>query len=96
MRRRPSVTQQALDELGAPAAMEPPCPTVSNVDVETVGDSWHSSSPFGCWKKKTCALKEFKACHEFIVSLGRRERRFWCTSSRGCAGEKDGCLQKKV
>lgn len=37
MRRRLRVTQEALDELGAPAAMEPPCPTVSHDDVRIVG-----------------------------------------------------------
>lgn len=48
MRRRLSVAQEALDELGTPAAMEPRCPTVSNVDIKTVGDAWLSSSPCGC------------------------------------------------
>lgn len=52
MRRRLSVTQGALDELGGPAAMEPPCPTVSNVDVKIVGGVWHSSSLPGCWRQR--------------------------------------------
>lgn len=52
MRRRLGATQEALDELGAPAAMEPPCPTVSNVDVKIVGGVWHSSSLHGCWMEK--------------------------------------------
>lgn len=37
MGRRLRVTQEALDEFRAPAAMEPPCPTVSHVHV------WHSA-----------------------------------------------------
>lgn len=51
MRRRLRVTQEALDELGAPAAMKLPCPTVSNVDVKIVGGVWHSSSLYGCWNE---------------------------------------------
>lgn len=53
MRRRLSVAQEALDELGTPAAMEPPCPTVSNADIKTVGDAWLSSSLLG---RKTVPL----------------------------------------
>lgn len=47
MRRMLGVTQEALDELAAPAVMEPPCPMVSNADSKTVGGVWHSSLLYG-------------------------------------------------
>lgn len=38
MRRRFSVTWEALGEFGSPAALAPPSPTVSKGDVKTMGD----------------------------------------------------------
>lgn len=73
MRRRLGVTQEALDEQTAPAAMEPPCPTVSNADIKTVGGVWHSSLlyDFRIILPTVCyvALKEFLVCFEMIVCI---------------------------
>lgn len=73
MRRRLGVTQEALDEQTAPAAMEPPCPTVSNADIKTVGGVWHSSLlyDFRIILPTVCyvALKEFAVCFEMIVCI---------------------------
>lgn len=63
----------SLDEQTAPAAMEPPCPTVSNADIKTVGGVWHSSLlyDFRTILPTVCyvALKEFLVCFEMIVCI---------------------------
>jgi len=51
-----------MDELRAPAALEPPCSTVRNVDVETVGGVLCSNSLYGCRLENNSSLKESIMC----------------------------------